>query len=749
MDFDERYDSFERLGPDLLRARHKGLDIPVLLRMVQADDAGWEDVMRVGGTLTHLSHRHILPVNEVLRIEGQVALAMRAPSDGRSLDSRLQEGPLPLLEAVTLGEQILDALACAHAHGVTHRALSKRSVLVRQLPSGPEAFVYDFALNASSTIATGGSELGEDVRAAGALLYAMLTGDDPSIDSDPSRTNPGIPPELSALVADAVRGERDGSALSSGDLLSAWRAATDRVVPVPEVDSVAWEPSHSLGPATAADIVVDSMLPHSLDTFFGRRAEFARLRSWVDRGARLISITGLGGQGKSRLALEWSHRNADAFPGGVYRCVLTNVLSTEGLFDAVGSALSLAVLDADPQRQIARALHSRGRVLLLLDDLERANDTAPVISEWLARAPEVVALCTTRMRLRISGERELPLGSLPPEEAAAMFEDRMEAAGHLDTHALSPQVVEDLVAELDGIPLALELAARCTRLHHPSEMLARLRHGELMLGGPSRAGRQTTLARVFADQWALLSKPAKSMLLQISVFANAFTLEAARSIVQVSPGANLEMLLHQLLVAGLVVRDGPGRHRLLRSLDRFLADRTESDLVMHLVGLGHRHAEYYSALGHGDRLRQLGSDERGDLENLLQAAHWARSQGEATIAARCAVATWRLLHQFGPTSAIGSLIEDVLELPSLLPRHRGRLHTCLAERAMREGRPDAAESLVARARMDVASDPSIRDVDEYLGLRRSFVDLAITRSLDASATGAPARTHQPKILGPR
>ncbi len=693
MSFQGRYDNIEQLAPGLFRARHMGMNAPVLVRTESISSADWSNALRVGHALARVRHRHILPILEAIELQSAVALVMRAPPDGVALGEVLESGGLTLEEAESLGIQILDALAVAHEHGVSHGGLCAQSVLIRELPSGVEALVHDFGIRGAELDAQ--VNLARDVADAAALLRDVL-----------SSTQPG---------------DRGVSASRREALLEVVQSAlgTDRSPPTARELLVRWRQSCA-GSTTGSGFTADlhderpGSLSVPMERFVGRERSLEMIETWLASGVRLVTITGLGGVGKSRLALEVAGRQVAQFPGGAYHCVLQDLRNEFEIWSTLARVLELSIGAGDPAAQFGRALQARGRTLIVLDDSGVRIPYAHLVIDLLQRCPSAVVLCASRARLGVRGEHVRPLGPLGVDAASRLLRARLEQAGRAD--ALRPEQLDSVVDALDGLPLALELFARQSRVMDPAELMLRLQDG-LGIGGRGSGGRHSTLERVFADQWSLMAQPARQVLTQLAVFSDSFSTEDLLGVIKIPSGSSHEGLLAVLLDARLVLRHGE-RFRLLHNLERFLADRTETDLLLDYEGLRRRHAHWFSRLGAGERLFELSTADRACLPNILSACQWALHAQDPVLAARCGLATYWLLDQCGQALSMEGLLSHILELPGLSYRHRGRLMVCLARIALHEGDSAKARKTLETARSLAASDSSISDIDSFLGLRR-------------------------------
>ncbi len=298
-------------------------------------------------------------------------------------------------------------------------------------------------------------------------------------------------------------------------------------------------------------------LPAQATSFVGRTEELALLRRSFSGGARLVTVLGPPGIGKSRLALRLAEelQAEGAFPGGVYLCDLVEATSAEDVCAALSRALDAVVgsmRGGDRVLELGVALGRLGDALLVLDNLERLAGFGPeTLGRWLRDAARVRFLVTSRVRLRLAGEVVHELGplSLPPDAGAGdlarspavqLFVERARTVR--PSFALTPEnaaSIGDLVRQLDGIPLALELGASRMGVLSPARLLALLPRRLDVLSARIRdpAARQGTLREAIDASWGLLEPWEQAALTQLSVFRGGFGLDAAEAVVRIGrPG---------------------------------------------------------------------------------------------------------------------------------------------------------------------------------------------------------------------
>src|SRR6185369_6522780 len=223
------------------------------------------------------------------------------------------------------------------------------------------------------------------------------------------------------------------------------------------------------------------------------------------------------------------------FPGGVWFCDLSQARSLDGLAHAVAHGLGISLGKADPLVQIGEALSAHGACLLIVDNVEQVTAHAEeTIGRWLDRARQARILVTSRQVLGVPGEEVLTLDPLDVEDAAELFCRRAQAAGgDVESDPAGRASITALVKLLDGLPLAIELAAARVRVMSPQTLLRRMTaRFELLVSRSGRTDRQATLRAAFDWSWDLLTLPEKVALAQLSVFEGSFTLSAAEAVIE-------------------------------------------------------------------------------------------------------------------------------------------------------------------------------------------------------------------------
>jgi predicted ATPase/class 3 adenylate cyclase len=402
-------------------------------------------------------------------------------------------------------------------------------------------------------------------------------------------------------------------------------------------------------------------LPRQLTRFIGREREMEEVRRLLATTA-LLTLTGAGGCGKTRLALQVAADQVDQFANGVWLVELAALADPELVPQTV--ALALGVRE-EPGRSLTETLtdYLRSRaLLLLLDNCEHLLAACAQLADALLRGcPHLRILATSREALGIGGEqtfrvpslsapdpRQLPsLERLHEYEAVRLFTDR--AILGQPTFAVTTAnaaAVAQVCQRLEGIPLALELAAARVRALSVEQIAARLDDRVRLLTGGIRTAlpRQQTLRALIDWSYDLLSEPERALLRRLSVFAGSWTLEAAEEICSGAEVESWEMidLLTRLVEKSLVVYEewnGRARYRLLETVREYARERLLE--IDDGEALQKRHRDSFLSLAEAARQRLTGPEqgewlERLEMEhdNLRAALEWSVEQGESTIALR-------------------------------------------------------------------------------------------------------------------
>lgn len=745
-----RYAVRDVLGQGGMGVVHLGwdsrLDRPVAIKKLSAhlaDDRHrivW--LQREAKALAALNHPNIATVHSLEEDDDGSLFLTQEYVEGETLRELLDRGPLPFTRALLVGDGIASALEAAHERGIVHRDLKPGNIMVT--PRG-DIKVLDFGLalrtkarvsGAAGTKRISGTPgymspeqaRGEpedgatDVFAFGCVLYECLTGLrafpgdsqeerlEKLFEHEPDLSAlPGTPRELRELVARCLEPERERRLADVSDATVAIR-------------QILGEDVTPFSRRRAALAGTPNNLPNELSSFVGRGRELEECRKALE-ATRLLTLSGLGGSGKSRLARAVARQSPAAFPHGIWWVELAPLSDPDRLVPAVTAACRVQEKpNLSSAESLFRELSDR-RVLVLLDNCEHLLPAcAGFVTELLKRCPGARVLATSRERLAVPGEKIHAVPPLPvPEETGAPHPDELrtiesvqlfvERAGLVQPgfvwDASTAPVVARICRRLEGIPLAIELAASRTQmlsLEEIDEKLAdrfRLLRGGVTDGLPHHRTLRATLD--WSDE--LLDDESRQLFRRLSVFRGGWTLEAAAAVC--APEIDVLDLLDSLAVLAdksLVVWtkgvQGHSRYHMLETVREYARDRLRESGDPE--ALSRRHAEWFLEWGRG-AVKALGGPEAGgwrlrleaDHENLLAAAERCdRGDATADLALEIAGATWWFWYTSGHFAVGRSCLERALARSGAPSKERANALNGAACLAWAQGDSPAARSFI-------------------------------------------------------
>ena len=474
-------------------------------------------------------------------------------------------------------------------------------------------------------------------------------------------------------------------------------------------------------------------LPTALTTFLGREREIGEI---VDLLAdhRLLTLTGPGGTGKTRLSLEAASRTLERHPDGVYFVELANVGEAEMVAAEIAQAIGLP--DRGGRSSIERLTDHIGdrRVLLVLDNFEQVISAAPTVNQLLSACPRLSVLASSRGALHISGEQEYPvpplglpdLARLPGHDdlsqydAVALFIERARAVkpGFTVTNETAPAVAE-ICVRLDGLPLAIELAAARIRILSPQAMLGRIEHRLSLLAGGSRdlPERQQTLRGAIAWSHDMLDEADRALFAGLSVFVGSASLNGVERVCGPEVTGEVIDALASLVDKSLIrQRDGAAgepRFGMLETIREFALEQAAERAV--LDSLRDRHAAHLGEVVQSASGEIMGSGKRtwldrleDDHDNLRAAVGWLTENGRAEAALRMSAALWRFWQMRGYLAEGVAAVSAALALPHAADHP--------------EARADALSAAAGLAYWQGAADQSRVHYEEEIALRRELGD---------------------------
>ena len=477
-----------------------------------------------------------------------------------------------------------------------------------------------------------------------------------------------------------------------------------------------------------------SNLPYELSSFVGRAADLRQVADEM-RSARVVSIVGVGGVGKTRLALQVGSELLPDYADGVWLCELAPVLEPDDLSDAVAAAVGYAPPQGVSVADGLPRYLERKELLLILDNCEHlVNAVAEFVAATTTRAARVSVLVTSREALGVHGEHVAPLASLPlptaadtasvlASDAGALFVARAaEARGEFSVDATTAQSVHDLCARLDGIPLAIELAAAQTKMMTPAEILKRLdKQFRLLTGGRrTRLERHQTLRAAIDWSYDLLTDEERALLNRLAVCVGGFDLDGA---IAIAAGIGTEEfdaveLLASLVAKSLVERNerhGVTRYRLLEMIRQYTAEQLNATGAA--IATRDDHGRYYRSVAIHLGIEAATPDgfdalERLDTEtaNIAAAGRWLLATDRVVEL----LAFYRALPFVDPFAIpittmdeLADIAAEAIERPDA-PSHLGFVEACywVSNRAFFDGDMATWRSLERTAQSSPHSDAS-------------------------------------------
>ncbi len=657
---------------EVYRARDTRLGRDVALKVLPEGVAG--DARRLARfehearTVAALNHPSIVTLFSVEDDAGLRFLTMELV-EGQALDRQVTPGGLPVARVVELGLAIANALTAAHEKGVVHRDLKPGNVM---LTRDGRVKVLDFGLaklegpqsgggaSQDATVTAAFSMAGQvvgtvpymspeqvrgeavdsrtDLFALGVLLYELTTGRRPFEGSTLGVISTAIlrdePASISSARTDAPADlARIIARCLEKDPRARFQTALD----------VANE-LRSMGQTQASGAIMKAP-PTPSTPLLGREETLAAAIERIHSGARVLTISGYGGTGKTRFSIELFRRLAPEYAGGAAFVSLASVTTASEVLPAVATTLDIFEAHGRSALDGLCTVIGDRRVLLVLDNLEQVLDAAGEIAALVSGCPALQVIATSRAPLKIGAESEfsLPPLELPGAEASsldaiggcpavALFVQRAEKvkAGFALTAANSGSVVA-ICRRLDGLPLALELAAARVRILDPAALLLRLDHAlDLLTSGDRDLPlRQRTLRTTISWSYSLLDALEQRLLRRTSGFHEGWTLDAMEQVCYDSAERHRALdELDSLVEKGLVrVMDSGARYSLLETIRAFAAEQLHATGEVEAVR--HAHAWHFlnfaAQVGtdiHGTAQLDAVTRGRRDNANMMAAVQW-------------------------------------------------------------------------------------------------------------------------------
>ena len=455
-------------------------------------------------------------------------------------------------------------------------------------------------------------------------------------------------------------------------------------------------------------------LPRPRTSLVGREQQVLQAAELLlQENVRLLSLTGPGGAGKTRLGIAVAEKVADRFTAGVQFVGLASITNPELVATALAEALDIQpVANRTLPQLIGDQLRDSGPFLLVLDNFEQVLPAAKVVAETLEACPSLKILVTSRASLRVYGDQDFPVAPLAPNSAAELFAQR--AAAVRPDFALTAEnapAIQEICSRLDGLPLAIELAAARSKVLAPSAMLERLRSRlQLLTGGAlDLPERQQTLRNTIDWSHDLLNEAERKLFRRLSVFVGGCTMEAAEAVCDTNRDLGMDLFegLSSLVDKNLVQRvdrpEGETRFAMLETIREYawecLAESGDQGAVRRA------HAAYCMVLAEEGN-PELSGEERarwlaqcdGEIDNFRAALDWLFETRDLDWGLRLCIGLFRFWDMREHLSEGRARLETILRLAgSRHAKERGRVLHFLGALVTAQGDSPAAEHLLEQS----------------------------------------------------
>jgi predicted ATPase/serine/threonine protein kinase len=765
---------------EVYRARDTRLERSVAVKILPAAFSADSDRLnrfeREARSASALNHPNIVTIYELGQDGSTHYIAMELV-EGETLRKLLAAGLLPIRKTIEIAAQVAEGLAKAHEAGIAHRDLKPENLMVSHdgfvkiLDFGlaklaaPNREQSDMCTTSASTSSglvlgtvgymspeqVGGRQLDfrSDQFSFGLVLYEMVTGKHAFQRNTAAETlvailreqtepiavqNRDAPAPLCWAIERCLAKEPEKRYVSTRELARELAAIRDRFSERP-VKHVETHPTN---------------IPVQRTGFVGREKEVAAARELLLRpDVRLLTVTGPGGIGKTRFAVEVASGLIDQFPGGVH-FVSLSPLSDPGLIASV-IVQTLGIGEAGGQSPLEILKKSfqdslRAPMLFLLDNFEHLVQAAPTVAELLAMGPHLKILVTSRAALHVYGEREFPVPplalpdsrSMPSVEvlsqypAVALFVQRAVAAKpDFELNRENAPAVIEICARLDGLPLAIELAAARVKVLSPSSMLTRLASRLQLLTGGARdlPQRQQTLRAAMNWSYDLLNAAEQKLFRRLSVFVGGCTLEGVEAVCDTKRDLDLDLLdgmaslVDKSLMQQVEQTNGESRFVMLETIGEYAGEKLEASGEKALTKRAH--AAYCLVLAEEEATEQSVAEwvERLAFEhdNFRAGLEWLTETGDAEWGLRLGAALFRFWETREYLAEGRDRLGKLLKLAGAAAPTKARVRALFAAGvlAAEQGDYAAADALV-RESLDIA-----RHLSDKQGVAVSLNALAV------------------------
>ncbi|HEX6086821.1 MAG TPA: protein kinase [Thermoanaerobaculia bacterium] len=694
------------------------LQRPVALKVlgdaVRADEDLRKRLEHEARAASALNHPNILTVYDIGQLGDERFIATEYV-DGVTLRQRMtRSNEPPLREVLDIGVQLASALSAAEAAGLVHRDIKPDNIMLRRdgyvklldfglaraVDADPDLHRTDPHMVRGTVFYMSPEQLRgkvldsrSDIWSVGVLLFELIGGRLPFdgesssdvaaaiLRSEPPplvrRDGTPAPPPLTAIVLRALTKDRVKRYQTAAELLADLRRLQNELTN----DAASVSGTAESRVATTEQFAISepppSNLPHRLTPLVGRETERDDVLSLLRRDdVRMVTLTGPGGTGKSRMSLDAGAALLGEMEDGVWFVSLASLRDPRLVISELASVLGIVEGGAPLLDTVITALREKS-MLLILDNFEQVLDAAPLIGRLLAAAPRVKALVTSRSPLRVAGEREYALPPLmtPPLDlplapeavgaypSVALFVERASAVkSDFLLTADNARAIAEICVRLDGLPLAIELAAARVKVLPPQAMLSRVENRlKLLSGGPrDLPERQQTMRAAISWGYQLLDPSEQRLFATLSVFRGGFALELAERLTGEDVLDGITSLIDKaFLRRDPVSPDERPRFVMLETIREYglevLAEQGRDRDVRHA------HALLMASIAEEHELELDRLAEDGD--NFRTAIEWAVSAKDAELALRLGAALWWSWYVRGQYAEGRRALESILGLP--------------------------------------------------------------------------------------
>jgi predicted ATPase/predicted Ser/Thr protein kinase len=744
---------------EVYRARDARLGRIVAIKILPAEFAADSDRLgrfeREARSASALNHPNIVTIYDLGK-EGSTHYIAMELIEGKTLRELLAAGSLPIRKAIEIAAQVAEGLAKAHEAGIAHRDLKPDNLMITDdgfikildfglaklvSPSGERSGAQTMSgwqtepggitgtVQYMSPEQASGSRLDfrSDQFSFGLVLYEMVSGNRAFKRNTVAETmvailreevepiagqNPDAPAPLCWAIERCLEKDPDKRYISTRDLAHELAAIRDRFSEK-QVKQAEARPTN---------------IPVQRTRFVGREKEVVFAKELLLRGdVRLVTVTGPGGMGKTRLAVEVANSLVEQFPGGIHFVPLSPVSDPSLMASAIVQTLGIREAGGQsPLEVLKKNLRdsSGAPMLLLLDNFEHLIQASPVVAELLATAPNLKILVTSRAALHVYGEHEFPVPplalpdskSMPSLEAlskcpaVALFVQRAGAAKpDFELNAENAQAVAEICARLDGLPLAIELAAARVKVLSLSAMQTRLASRLQLLTGGARdlPQRQQTLRATIDWSYDLLSPAEQKLFRRLSVFVGGSTLEGVEAVCDTKGDLDLDLLdgtasmVDKSLLQQVEQANGESRFVMLETIREYAREKLEASKEEALTRRAH--AAYCLVLAEEEVTEQgsaVGAEslERLSLEhdNFGAALEWLTKTGDADWGLRLGAALFRFWETREYLAEGSDRLGKILHLRGAAAPTKARLRALFAAGVLagEQGDYPAADALI-------------------------------------------------------